>query len=79
MVLLCSDTPITLKKHHILKTLQKNTKMNILVLENNKNYNILNNNIVSTIVTLDGDFKIDSNNIHPSENKSKNDKAEDNG
>ena len=62
MVLLCSDTPITLKKHHILKTLQKNNKMNILVLENNKIYNILdNNNIVSKIVTLDGDFMIDSN------------------
>jgi hypothetical protein len=62
MVLLCSDTPITLKKHHILKTLQKNNKMNILVLENNKKYNILDNNsIINTIVTLDGDFKIDSN------------------
>ena len=61
MVLLCSDTPITLKKHHILKTLQKNTKMNILVLENNKNYNILNNNI-NTEITLDGEFKIDSKN-----------------
>ena len=67
MVLLCSDTPITLKKHHILKTLQKNNKMNILVLENNKIYNILdNNNIVSKIVTLDGEFKIDSNTILPS-------------
>ena len=67
MVLLCSDTPITLKKHHILKTLQKNNKMNILVLENNKIYNILdNNNIVSKIVTLDGDFMINSNTILPS-------------
>ena len=67
MVLLCSDTPITLKKHHILKTLQKNNKMNILVLENNKIYNILdNNNIVSKIVTLDGDFIINSNTTLPS-------------
>ena len=67
MVLLCSDTPITLKKHHILKTLQKNNKMNILVLENNKIYNILDtNNIVSKIVTLDGDFMINSNTTLPS-------------
>ena len=79
MVLLCSDTPITLKKHHILKTLQKNNKMNILVLENNKNYNILNNNIVSTIVTLDGEFKIDSNTIHPYENENDKKKRKDNG
>jgi hypothetical protein len=70
MVLLCSDTPITLKKHHILKTLQKNNKMNILVLENNKNYNILDNNI-NTEITLDGEFKIDSksNKTLPSKDK----------
>ncbi len=70
MVLLCSDTPITLKKHHILKTLQKNNKLNILVLENNKIYNILDNNI-NTEITLDGEFKIDSNTSHPSENNKK--------
>lgn len=72
MVLLCSDTPITLKKHHILKTLQNKTKMNILVLENSKTYDILNNNI-NTAITLTGDFKVDSNTIRPF------DKDKDNG